>query len=233
MSRITHVLLDFFGTLVNFADLGADEMHARSYALLRSTGYDQAYDHYVQEWDASFEDFNRQSQVDLREYALDEVCRAFLTRAYARPPSTELVEQFRDAYVQDWNHWMRYPPGIEALVRDLSSRYALALVTNTCHAPLVRGHLQSLGVECCFSAIVTSIEEGKRKPSPSIFARALELTLGSAETSVHVGDSYEADYLGAKAAGIDCLLIDPHRRYPIPAEHRIDSVLDLRARLLD
>lgn len=233
MSRITHILLDFFGTLVDYSAVATERRHAECYTLLQSVGYTREYLDFVSQWDAAFEEFHRRAQLDWCEYSLDEVCHYFLTQACAQAPRLELVQRFRDAYVQEWNQGIRYVAGIEALLRDLSDRFALALVTNTCYAPLVYEHLRALGIEHFFSAIVTSIEHGKKKPSPCIFRRALDLSHGTVETAVHVGDSFDADYQGARAAGIDCLLIDPQHRYPVPADRRIESVTDLRARLLE
>jgi putative hydrolase of the HAD superfamily len=75
------------------------------------------------------------------------------------------------------------------------------------------------------------VEHGKRKPSSCIFERALASSAGTPETSVYVGDSFEADYLGATRAGIECWLIDPKHRHDVPETARLGHILEIRARL--
>ncbi len=60
--------------------------------------------------------------------------------------------------------------------------------------------------------IVTSAAVGARKPAPAIFARALELAGARPDATIHVGDSLEEDIAGARAAGIEPILIRRERR---------------------
>lgn len=231
MSQITHVLFDFFGTLVHY-DQPNERAYPRTYRWLIDAGFRADYAQFVESWDGAFEAFHRRARQDLFEYSMDAVCQTFLERALGYAPGRELTAAYRDTYLADWDSGIRYDERVRELLADLSTRYVLALVTNTCHAPVVRKHLGAMGITDRFAAIVTSIEHGKRKPSPCIFERALELSSGTAECAVHVGDSFDADYRGALGAGLSCMLIDPNQSYPVPAAHRIPGVLDLRQRLL-
>jgi putative hydrolase of the HAD superfamily len=67
--------------------------------------------------------------------------------------------------------------------------------------------LARTGVAPLLHGVVTSAEYGARKPDPSIFADALRLAGVSAKQAVHVGDSLEDDVAGARAAGIEPVLI--------------------------
>jgi len=82
-----------------------------------------------------------------------------------------------------------------------------------------------------FHSVVTSVDHGRRKPSPCIFQRALAAAGGRPHEAIYVGDSYAADYQGALAAGLQPLLIDPEHRHPIPAAHRIANIVETLARL--
>jgi putative hydrolase of the HAD superfamily len=77
-----------------------------------------------------------------------------------------------------------------------------------------------------FSTVVTSVEHGKRKPTSSIFERALKITGGVCDQSIYVGDSFEADYLGSTNVGMRCLLIDPQKLHPVPHGDRLESCLE-------
>ena len=164
---------------------------------------------------------------------MDEVCEEFLQRVLPHAPSAEVIARFRDAYLLEWNKGVEYIPGVTSLIADLSQRFELVLVTNTHHAGLVREHLDEMGIGRYFAAVVTSVEHGKRKPSRSLFESAVGRSGGTPETSVYVGDSYSADYLGAVGAGLRGLLIDPENRYDVQRTDRLADVLEVRALLMD
>jgi putative hydrolase of the HAD superfamily len=67
--------------------------------------------------------------------------------------------------------------------------------------------LERLAIAPLLDAILTSAEVGARKPSPVIFARALEVAAIGADDAVHVGDNLEEDVAGARAAGIEPILV--------------------------
>jgi putative hydrolase of the HAD superfamily len=77
----------------------------------------------------------------------------------------------------------------------------------------LNGVLRTLELEPLLDGIVTSAEVGSRKPAPAIFERALALVGARADEVIHVGDSLDEDVAGARAAGIDPVLV---RRGPGP-----------------
>jgi HAD superfamily hydrolase (TIGR01509 family) len=68
--------------------------------------------------------------------------------------------------------------------------------------------LERCGLLGRLDAVVASATAGARKPDPAIFAAALELAGCGPADAVHVGDTPEEDVAGARAAGIDALLLD-------------------------
>jgi putative hydrolase of the HAD superfamily len=76
--------------------------------------------------------------------------------------------------------------------------------------------LRALDVEPLLDAILTSAEVGARKPAPAIFERALELVGARADQAIHVGDSLDEDVAGARAAGIEPVLIRRDGADPLP-----------------
>jgi len=70
------------------------------------------------------------------------------------------------------------------------------------------GVLAECGLAELLDGVVTSAEAGARKPDPAIFARALELAGCAPSEALHVGDTPAEDVAGARAAGIQALLID-------------------------
>jgi HAD superfamily hydrolase (TIGR01509 family) len=61
--------------------------------------------------------------------------------------------------------------------------------------------------------VVDSHLEGVEKPDPALFRIALERAGAQAATTLHVGDLYEIDVVGARGAGLRQALIDPDGLY--------------------
>lgn len=84
-------------------------------------------------------------------------------------------------------------------------------------------HLDALAV----SAIV-----GVTKPNPRLFEEAMALAAVTAGESIHIGDYYELDVAGARAAGITPVLFDWKERTPDADCVRITGFGELSAYLL-
>lgn len=65
-----------------------------------------------------------------------------------------------------------------------------------------------LGLDSELDFIVTSVETPPGKPHPSIFLKALEQAGTSPADTIHVGDQYHLDVVGARNVGIRPILID-------------------------
>jgi putative hydrolase of the HAD superfamily len=231
MAPLTHVLFDFFGTLVSYSASWVEQGFERSHKILVTAGAGVDYAGFLERWAGTFEEFDKRTEHSLDEYSMTDVCEEFLRGVLPQPPDSDLIGRFRDTYLDEWNKGVEYIPGVTSLLADLSARFRLVLVTNTHHADVVRTHLKAMDAVQYFTAVVTSVEHGKRKPARCIFEYALERTRGKPESSVYVGDSYSADYLGAVGAGMRCLLIDPEHRHEVPPPHRLKHILDARALL--
>ena len=59
------------------------------------------------------------------------------------------------------------------------------------------------------AGIIDSGVVGVAKPDPRIFDHALQVVGATADRAVHVGDAYQYDVRGARAAGIRPILVDP------------------------
>ncbi len=231
MRRPTHILFDFFGTLVDYVDSRTAQGYPRTHALLRGLGVTLPYDGFLAAWSRICADFDRAAARDDREFSMTQLGTAFLGEALGRSPAAADVDAFVDTYVAEWSTGVRHPPGIGALVAGLGAAHRLAVVSNTHHAPLVPGHLAAMGLLPAFDAVVTSVEVGWRKPHPEIYRSALDVLGVDAAAAVFVGDTYTADFAGPRRAGIEAYLIDPAGRAPVPDERRLTSIFDLPTRL--
>jgi putative hydrolase of the HAD superfamily len=87
-------------------------------------------------------------------------------------------------------------------------------------------YVHMLGLTPYFDVIVGSARVGCEKPHPRIFGEALQAVGVPPERALHIGDSYEADVLGARAAGMDALWLD---RAGAGGHPDCQSIRDLRA----
>jgi HAD superfamily hydrolase (TIGR01509 family) len=102
-------------------------------------------------------------------------------------------------------------PGVaEALVELRALGLRLVVVSNS-DGTAERG-LTRLGLRQLVDAIVDSQIVGFEKPDPRIFQHALAGR--DPATTLHVGDLYSVDVVGARRAGIHALLLDPLGDWP-------------------
>jgi putative hydrolase of the HAD superfamily len=93
----------------------------------------------------------------------------------------------------------------------------------------LHGVLRGLELEPLLDGIVTSAGAGARKPAPAIFEQALELAGVAAADAIHVGDTLDEDVAGARAAGIEPVLIRRAEGPPVPGVRTISSLAELAA----
>jgi putative hydrolase of the HAD superfamily len=68
--------------------------------------------------------------------------------------------------------------------------------------------IEKLGIASKLDIIVTSLDAGAAKPQPEIFRYALKKVRVQPSESIYVGDQYQVDMAGAKAAGMQGILLD-------------------------
>jgi len=90
--------------------------------------------------------------------------------------------------------------------------FILGLLTNLTQdiAPIYH----KLGLEPYLDFVVSSGEVGADKPNPPIFLAALQRAGVEASETVHVGDQYRLDVVGARGVGISPILIDRYYLCP-------------------
>lgn len=101
------------------------------------------------------------------------------------------------------------PAAAEALATAREAGVGAAVISNSNGS--VRSILESLGLTRWLDYVIDSEEVGVEKPDPRIFRLALERSRVSPDEAVYIGDLYSVDVLGARAAGIQAVLLDPGR----------------------
>jgi putative hydrolase of the HAD superfamily len=106
---------------------------------------------------------------------------------------------------------LRLYPEARSLLRALQRHVRLGLITNgPSHSQ--RPKIEQFGLEDVMDAIIVSEEVQLAKPDPAIFALALERLEVAPRQALYVGDSVQHDLLGAHAAGLDFIWMNPRNR---------------------
>jgi putative hydrolase of the HAD superfamily len=110
-------------------------------------------------------------------------------------------------YHQEFNLWEAVPDEVRPALAGLRAcGFKLVVLSNangTLHRMFAR-----LGLASAFDALFDSCDEGIEKPDPRFFNLALDRVGASAASTVHVGDLFHVDVVGARAAGIRPVLLD-------------------------
>lgn len=142
---------------------------------------------------------------------------------------TDFEGYFRQlfAFFADPSKW-RLDPQAKSMLDSLHERgFALGLISNFDHR-LYR-ILEVLELRSYFATVTISSEAGYAKPSPEIFEIALQKHGLAAGETIHVGDSPELDVVGARAARIAAILIDPNTIARCHVENGVARISSLHA----
>ncbi len=130
----------------------------------------------------------------------------------------------RDAHAEEhlWT-WVADGTGetLEALLR---SGYRLAVISNA--DGRVEDVLVRAGLRDYFEFVMDSQLVGMEKPAPAIFLDACRRMGLPPRACLYVGDLYPVDYVGARSAGLQAVLLDPLDLYGDRAE-RISTLSEL------
>jgi len=114
----------------------------------------------------------------------------------------EVFALYLSTYEASWSLFPDVRPCLDGL-----SRYRLGVVTNG-QAQQQRLKIERMGLAERFGCVVISGECGCSKPEPAIFLRACRLLDAEPRDAVYVGDQYEVDVVGARAAGLAGVWLD-------------------------
>ena len=112
-------------------------------------------------------------------------------------------------YHTEHNLWEDVPPDVFPALERLRRLGVTLAVASNANGALHRA-FDRLGLTPHFHAICDSCVEGAEKPDPRFFEIVLQRSGGRPETTLHVGDLYHVDVVGAQRAGLRAALMDPH-----------------------
>lgn len=147
-----------------------------------------------------------------------------------RSPATAAALMELHAYHQANNLWELVPDGVRPALAALRDRGLTLVVVSNANGTL-RAHMDRIGLAPHVDIVIDSQDEGVEKPDPRLFQIALERAGALPESTIHVGDLYQVDVVGARAAGLRGILLDETGLHADADCDRVASLAELVERV--
>jgi putative hydrolase of the HAD superfamily len=134
------------------------------------------------------------------------------------------------AYHEESNLWEYVPPAVLPALAALRARGLKITIVSNSNGKL-RVLFDRLALAGCVDCMLDSHDEGVEKPDPRFFDLALERSGARRETTIHVGDLYHVDVVGARNAGLRGVLLDEAGLYPEVDCPRVRTLTELVERI--
>lgn len=206
---IKAISFDFYNTLVRFwppldeiQQAACQELGINVSKLAIGQGYAAA--------DVYFNQENANNPISLRPQSDRQTFFASYEQIIMEnagvPVTLDLARQIWDLALSVPKDFVPYDDVIPALDELNSQGYRLGVLSNLRRD--VDQMCQRLGLSPYLSFCINAADAGAEKPHPPIFLAALNSLSADPEETVHVGDQYNSDVLGARAVGIHPVLLD-------------------------
>jgi len=199
---IVNIFFDMGNTLVH----RSMERQLGFAAVLRDLGYDLSDDEMLEAYRNASSSMPPEGvyKKSLEEINQRLLMKLTLTMQNLGLPSPGIVAE--RLLSTDFNPIKLYPDALPALEAARARGYRLGIISNW--DPGLMSFCRKLGIQDYFDTIIASRAAGYRKPNPEIFLIALASMAARPEESIHVGDSFGSDAIGAMGAGIQPVIID-------------------------
>ena len=147
---------------------------------------------------------NKITQEDLRFNRLN---KTFEKLNYSA--SIGLIDKISEQYITYLSTFPHLFEGAIELLEALKNRFRLHIITNG-FDKVQQFKIENSGIESFFEFVFTAEKVGFKKPHPEMFIHALKTVNTTAEASIMIGDSFEADILGALNQGMQAIHFNSH-----------------------
>jgi HAD superfamily hydrolase (TIGR01509 family) len=144
----------------------------------------------------------------------------------ARSAHTDAALAELRAYHGRYNLWETVPAETAPALRALRAQGLRLVVVSNSNGTL-KYKMERLGLTPLVDVLFDSFEERVEKPDPRFFQIALERSGADPARTLHVGDLYSIDVVGARAAGLRAVLFDAAGLYPDVDCPRVASLTEL------
>lgn len=147
-----------------------------------------------------------------------------------RSPATAAALAELHAYHCAHNLWQFVPDEVRPALAALR-RHGLRLTVVSNANGTLCAHMARIGLDALVDCVLDSCDQKVEKPDPRFFEIALERSRAPRETTIHVGDFYNVDVIGARRAGIRAVLVDQMNLRPEADCVRVRSLDELVTRV--
>ncbi len=225
------IVFDLFDTLVDFnysnppsVEIDGVEVQSMSvpvYRVLNQAFAHMGFNKFQRALMESYEEIEREKKKEYKELYAGERFRLMLRKLNIGPDELvldDLVEDMVVAHMETiFNSVSFSKENRDTLLAVKKKNYRVALLSNFDHAPTVYRILDVFGIKDYFDTVVISVEFGWRKPKPCVFNKVLSFLDVTAEEAIFVGDSFEADVIGAKSVGMSAIWVNK-RNEPLKSQ---------------
>ena len=143
-----------------------------------------------------------------------------------------LAQQYASDFFEIIPTKSRLMPHAKEVLEYLSPKYNLYILSNG-FRELQFKKMRSAGVEHFFKKVVLSEDIGVMKPWPQIFNFALSATQSEMRDSLMIGDSWDADIVGAQGVGLHQVYYNVVGRteFPFHPTYKITDLQELITKL--
>jgi len=208
LEQIKAVIFDYIGTLVNCADYNLDTSKLNLYLALVNEGFQMPVSKFLEAYSRAHEKYRIVRYGELREVTnAIWVTEALNELGYNNIKSDDdCIKTALNVFFKDFIDALKLRVGAVKLFKQISNK-KIGLLSNFTYAPVVHFSLNQLDISKYFNTILTSDENGWRKPSPHIFNDILQRLHVTPDEVIYVGDSPVEDIKGAKTAGFTTIFV--------------------------
>jgi len=120
------------------------------------------------------------------------------------------INSLSEHYIEHLSSFNHVFPGTIEILDYLKPKYRLHIITNG-FEEIQEKKLRTSNIRDYFEVIVNSEMAGVKKPNPKIFELALNQAQVEPEKAIMIGDSLEADIIGARNLGFNVLHFNSHQ----------------------
>ena len=201
MPELRAVLFDMYGTLV---DIRTNEhLDSAFEAISRFLEYRRVFISGRELKELYFVEINQQIAKSREKNPEVDVTRAFcnVLRDRGRTTDRYLALITTQLYRSLIREYLRLYDDTFWTLNEFKKKFRLAIVSDA-QRVFCTPELRALRLEDFFDALVISSDYGFRKPDPRVFHIALAMLDVEPAEAAYIGNRYDTDLLGAKAAGL-------------------------------
>ncbi|WP_282049281.1 YjjG family noncanonical pyrimidine nucleotidase [Maribacter aquivivus] len=150
----------------------------------------------------------REEKITKTELRYQRLKSVFDTMGH--PATDDLIHLLSEEYINHLSSFNTLFPNAIEVLDYLQPKYKLHIITNG-FQEVQDKKLRNSGIHSYFDQIINSEMAGAKKPNPVIFNLALNRAGVVPEKAIMIGDSLEADILGAKSLGFHTIHFNAHK----------------------